>query len=237
MIQLYHDSLWISFGNKQNFISMKDIKELRQSQSLHHFLQSAGFDRLIVLDQQHTVDGICIEQIADFEQSWFTFTADFLVTNRNDVALVVLTADCMPLILYDQRQKAVAIIHAGWRGIAGDIVSRAIMMMQNLYGTQMHDMVSIIGPCARQCCYEVSENFLDNFIQIDGAQETMIHRDGRWYFNSILFVEKQLQGLGLLSQNIKTKYALCTICNEQYCSYRREKDKSHRQATIVVLQK
>lgn len=236
MKQAYRDSLWISFGSKQQEISMHDIKELRYVASLKKYLQEQGFTRFIVLDQQHLAVGICAEDIDGKQESWFEYQADFVVTKKKDIALIVLTADCIPLILYDPYKNVVGLVHAGWRGLAQNIVQEAILSMQNLYGIQLHDMVCIVGPCAQSCCYEVSADFIEQFKQFDWAYNALSMRDGRWYFNSFLFMQEQLQRIGVLKQNIDINYMQCTICNVTFCSFRREKNLSGRQATIVALQ-
>lgn len=235
MKQLSQNSLWISFGNKQQEISLHEIKELRYSDTLKKNLQNNGFEKFIVLDQQHTAHGICVENIEIKSESWFEYTADFLVTKTKGIALVVLTADCIPLVLYDQKNDVVALVHAGWRGLADNIVFKAMQMMQNLYGTQLHDIVSTVGPSARSCCYEVSAPFIDGFQQFEWSSKALSKRDDRWYFNKILFLQTQLQSLGVLTDNISTGYALCTICDVSFCSFRREKQDAGRQATIVAL--
>jgi len=235
MKQLNQNSLWISFGNKQQEISMHEIKELRYSDTLKKNIQDYGFEKIIVLDQQHTARGVCVEKIEIKQESWFEYSADFLVTNTKGIALVVLTADCIPLVLYDQKNDVVALVHAGWRGLAGNIVFQALQMMQNLYGTQLHDIVSTVGPNARSCCYEVSAPFIDGFQQFEWSPRALIKRGDRWYFNKVLFLQEQLQALGVPTENMSTSYAVCTICDTSFCSFRREKQTGGRQATIVAL--
>ena len=80
---------------------------------------------------------------------------DALVTARAGVAVSVRTADCYPILLADERNHAVAAVHAGWRGTAARIVIRTLEEMHRLYGTAAADVYAAIGPGIGECCYEV----------------------------------------------------------------------------------
>jgi YfiH family protein len=79
---------------------------------------------------------------------------DALVTATSGLALSVRTADCYPVLLADRKTRAVAAIHAGWRGTAVGIVPAALSKMTELYGTEPGDVVAAIGPGIGVCCYQ-----------------------------------------------------------------------------------
>ncbi|MBP9765199.1 peptidoglycan editing factor PgeF [Candidatus Babeliales bacterium] len=226
-------SLHISFQNAATQLSMYEIKELRYSDQLWNYAQSLGCSKLVILDQTHSAYGVCVDQYKS--SSWFEQQGDFLISKTKGIALAVLTADCMPLVFFDTKHKAVAVVHAGWRGLAQNIVQSAFEMMQSEYGTLPENIQVTIGPSALGCCYEVSENFIENFKNFNWASKALCKRDNRWYFNTMIFLKNQLQFLGVLVDNVDTQYATCTICDDSYCSYRRQKDQTGRQVTIVTL--
>lgn len=80
---------------------------------------------------------------------------DALVTQLPQTPLMVLTADCVPILLADARQKVVAAIHAGWRGTAQEIVRHTIEVMRHQYHSNPEDIWAAIGPSIGPCCYEV----------------------------------------------------------------------------------
>lgn len=80
---------------------------------------------------------------------------DGLITGVAGLMLGVRTADCVPILLADQRRRAVAAVHAGWRGTLARIAARAIEAMTREYGSQPQDLIAAIGPCIGRCCYEV----------------------------------------------------------------------------------
>jgi polyphenol oxidase len=88
---------------------------------------------------------------------------DALVTRDSGVLLVVQTADCIPVLLADTRQRAVAAIHAGWRGTVKRIVEKTLGRMQMEFGTRPEDVVAALGPGIGRCCYEVGSDVAKEF--------------------------------------------------------------------------
>lgn len=88
---------------------------------------------------------------------------DGLVTDAPELLLAVLTADCLPVILVDARQRAVGVFHAGWRGTVKRIVEKGVGEMRRWFGTRARDIRAAIGPGIRGCCYEVGEEVRSKF--------------------------------------------------------------------------
>ncbi|MBO7317518.1 MAG: laccase domain-containing protein, partial [Bacteroidales bacterium] len=86
---------------------------------------------------------------------------DAIITNLPEVAIAVTTADCVPVVLYDPVHRAIAVIHAGWRGTAQEIVRHAIKAMNCQYGTQASEIYAGIGPCIGIEAYEVGDEVVD----------------------------------------------------------------------------
>lgn len=86
---------------------------------------------------------------------------DAIITNVPGIAIAVTTADCVPIILYDKVRKAVAAIHAGWRGTAQNIVEHTVHTMSQLYATQPHEIHAGIGPCIGMEAYEVGDEVIE----------------------------------------------------------------------------
>jgi YfiH family protein len=88
---------------------------------------------------------------------------DALISNTPGILLGVQTADCVPILLADTRHRAVAAIHAGWRGTLARIVAKAIGRMQMEFGTRPADIVAAIGPAIHRCSYEVGPEVAQAF--------------------------------------------------------------------------
>jgi YfiH family protein len=88
---------------------------------------------------------------------------DALITRDPGVLLVVQTADCVPIILADTRNRAVAAIHSGWRGTVRRIAEKTLGRMRMEFGTRPEDVVAALGPGIGQCCYEVGTDVAKEF--------------------------------------------------------------------------
>jgi YfiH family protein len=88
---------------------------------------------------------------------------DALVTGTPGLLLGVQTADCVPILLADTRNRAVAAIHAGWRGTLARIVVKTLGRLQMEFGTRPHDVVASLGPAIGLCCYEVGPEVAQAF--------------------------------------------------------------------------
>jgi YfiH family protein len=91
---------------------------------------------------------------------------DGLITDLGGVALAVLTADCLPVLLADRKNKVIGAFHAGWRGTIQRIAEKGLGIMRREFGSQPKDVFAAIGPGIQSCCYEVGEELREKF----GAQ-------------------------------------------------------------------
>jgi YfiH family protein len=147
------------------------------------------------------------------------FEADGHAVAIPGVAAMVLTADCIPVVL--GADGAVAALHAGWRGLAAGVLEEGVRALREVGGTGK--MVAIVGPCAGACCYEVGEEVHAAF---GGA-----HREGR-LIDLRAIAHECLLAAGVAEVG---DVAACTICDERYFSYRREGAQAGRQAGLAWL--
>jgi hypothetical protein len=88
---------------------------------------------------------------------------DGLITASTGILLAVRTADCLPILLADTRRRAVAVLHAGWRGTLHRIAEKGVGEMRRCFGSRPEDLYTAIGPGIRKCCYEVGEELREQF--------------------------------------------------------------------------
>lgn len=88
---------------------------------------------------------------------------DALITNTRGLLLAIQTADCIPILMADPRHRAVAAIHAGWRGTVARIAAKTVGRMQMEFGTRPNELVAAVGPGISQCCYEVGPDVVRDF--------------------------------------------------------------------------
>jgi len=147
---------------------------------------------------------------------------DALVTARDGVPVSVRTADCYPLLLADGRNRAVAAVHAGWRGTAAHIVVRALEEMHRLYGTEATDVYAAIGPGIGACCYEVGAEV---------ARQFGLEHAGRIDLAAIN--RRQLLDAGVAEHRIDVLGG-CTKCDAHlFHSYRRDQLAAGRMVSYI----
>ena len=150
---------------------------------------------------------------------------DALVTDVPRVLVGVKTADCVPILLGDTRRRAVAAIHAGWRGTLALIIPKAIERMREEYGTHADDIRAAIGPAAGACCYEVGREVIETFRAGFAYADELLTptRDGHARIDLQRANRKQLIAAGVSPERIHVA-PLCTMCRtDLFFSYRREK--------------
>jgi hypothetical protein len=186
-------------------------------------------------DQVHTVrqvHGDLIITIDQFKKENRLQEADGLMTNLSGVGLATLHADCVPVIIVDPLHRAVAAIHAGWKGTLAGIVKKAVKQMHRRYGTEPVDCRAAIGPAIGECCYQVSAEryrlFWDKWPEFKKGE-----REDVFSLNLVEINKKLLLKSGLRSDNIDVA-SLCTSCHQVFYSYRRAKE-SGRMLSLVAL--
>lgn len=232
----YQDSvLTIYFGDARDNLHQDYYLNLPNQPitELHPFTTIAkqlAFNDLVFLKQIHSTDGAHITQsIPSFKKE-----GDYLFTQQ-PIALGVMTADCLPIVIYDQAHHAVAAVHAGWRGSVQQIVLNTIKSMNKNYTSQIPDLKIFFGPAVRVCCYQVSDDFYKNLEQFPYGHHALRREKDCSYFDVPLFNRLQLEDAGVLAEVIDESYLLCTMCNHRFFSHRRQGQKAGRQMTVAVL--
>ncbi|MGC1484573.1 MAG: peptidoglycan editing factor PgeF [Candidatus Acidiferrum sp.] len=183
---------------------------------------------------------------------------DASITNHSGLLLAIQTADCVPILLVDPKKRAIAAIHAGWRGTLARIAAKTIGKMQMHFATNPRDLLAAIGPCIGPCCYqvgtEVATQFLSQFPDAPTYFDEFRTGDEpnpvQWLNmmppghqpppkGVLLDLRKanrsQFRAAGLRPQNIHT-IDLCTACRpELLFSYRKQGPQSGRLMSIIAL--
>ncbi len=161
---------------------------------------------------------------------------DALITNEPGVGLVVFTADCTPILLYDPEKKAVGAIHAGWRGTAAGIAEKAVNAMVSTYGCNPKNIRAAIGPNISQCCFETDRDVPDAIVAALGATSAapFIRQQGnKFYVNLKALNAHFLDRAGVTSIEISQA---CTACESRtYWSHRVTGGKRGAQGAIIIL--
>jgi YfiH family protein len=147
--------------------------------------------------------------------------ADGVYTTTEGIALTVLTADCVPVAIAFPSAGAVAMVHAGWKGTIGNIVSVVLREMCKKLELDVGDARAVLGPAIAPCCYEVDEGRARLFVERYGKRsEVMTGATGR-YLDLFRANTLNLVEAGVKEKNIR-RAGGCTCCERRYFSYRRD---------------
>ncbi len=196
-----------------------------------------GCPALVIQDQIHGVEGRYLDAQSTFTKpvSLYETQGDYLITDQPGVGIGVLTADCLPLILFDKRNNVVAVVHAGWKSALAGITVKTIEHMLKKHFFNPADLFVYVGACAKACCYEVQADFVDRLAGNPLKDQVLIRRSGKIFFDLPLFNRISLIDLGIDPRNINVKFNDCTMCNKQYHSNRRNGHARLCQMTAVWL--
>jgi polyphenol oxidase len=155
---------------------------------------------------------------------------DALITNDIGKSIGVRTADCVAILLLDSRTRAVAAVHAGWRGTAAKLVERTLESMRENFRTDPLDIFAAIGPCIRACCYEVGSEvetqfapFFPEWEQPTGKRKLDLPEANR----------RHMRAAGVNRDRI-FDCGFCTSCQTaQFFSFRREPENAGRMIASI----
>ena len=166
------------------------------------------------------------------------YEVDGLMTDIPGLVLAAFTADCIPILLFDPVAKAVAAVHAGWRGTALGIAARAVEGMVSQYGCKGENILAAIGPGISQCCFETDADVPNAMTAAFGSAALPFIQDrGDGKFNLDL---KGLNALWLKRAGLREGHIDispdCTMCeHEKYWSHRYTKGERGSQAALIAL--
>lgn len=184
------------------------------------------FESLVFAKQTHS-NKITIVNKGDCGKGLFEYDSavddtDALITKQGNVCVVVLVADCVPVLLFDKRKKIIAAIHAGWKGLSQKIISKTIQRMNKEFGSIAADIIAGIGPSIGNCHFEVQYDVFGQFKEAFGKNnKALIRRDGKLFINLWEINKQQLLKEGVIKQNIEV-VGNCTVCeNDKFFSARK----------------
>ena len=187
------------------------------------------------------------------------FAGDGLITNTSGLLLAIQTADCLPVIVVDPKNRAVGVFHAGWRGTVKRIVEKGIGEMRRYFGSDPRNLIAAIGPGVQGCCYQVGEEVRQKF-ETQFAYAARLFREvkesdpirdkypmlfltarapGHSELPTNLFLDlveanrRQLMDAGVLAKNIEAS-SPCTACHTDLLfSHRAEKGVTGRMMAVA----
>ncbi|WP_066893947.1 peptidoglycan editing factor PgeF [Clostridium nigeriense] len=180
--------------------------------NLNTIMETFKLKNLEYLNQIHS-DKV---YIYDGDKTLINEEGDALITNEEETAIGVFTADCVPIIIADDKNNIVAAIHSGWRGTFNSIVLRTLEKMESRFNLDKDEVKVFIGPHIRKCCYEVSEELKKDFLDKTKIDENTLFDNRNLSLEECIL--KDIRSFGIKENNIFS-LKLCTYCEDEVKLY------------------
>lgn len=169
---------------------------------------------------------------------------DGLLTNENNINLVLSFADCTPIYIYDPVKRVIGNIHSGWRGTVQKIGQKAVKKMISEYNSNPEDLIVCIGPCIGKCHFEVGEDvkkiFEQTFSYLNRNYDIIIKNElkpNKYFIDTNLINRLIIEEVGVKTKNI-IESGICTACYPNFIhSHRINGDNAGRNVSVMGLKK
>lgn len=217
-VENYHPFGFSIFPN-QNI----EENQLNINRQIYSNYLDIPLDNILMQKQTHSD----IVEIKDYDQNYYE--ADSMIISKSGFSLNISIADCVGILIYDPINNVIASAHSGWKGTYKNIVEKTILTMFFEYGTLAKDLLVFISPAACGENYEVELNVASLFnIGVTKKNETKYLLDNKF------IIYNQLIKAGVRQYNIEISH-FCTIADDRFHSFRRDKDKSGRMSAFIMI--
>ena len=186
--------------------------------------------RLVLLNQIHQDRILLLRKPRSTLPSLLEY--DALITNATNIFLGILTADCLPIFIVDQKRKVIAAIHAGRQGTALHITKKVLKKMEEEFDSSLEDLIIALGPSIGPCCYEIDEKvFIPEWEPFSTSKG-----ENRWMVDLAQINIAQMKEEGIKGKQILW-INLCTSCHSNlFFSYRKEGQTGRQLSFIGILE-
>lgn len=193
-------------------------------------------NRFVFASQVH---GDHIEIISEGDLSEDSYSViketDGLITADKNIALIILAADCVPVLVYDEVKEVVGAFHAGWRGLSNQIVIKGIQQMKQHYKCDPSNIKVFVGPSIGSCCYEIKNKVYEALEKsVPEFHSAIKIKASKTFVDLKKSIALQLKSQGISEKNIVIS-SDCTKCNsDTYFSYRSDQETGRFSAGIAL---
>ena len=211
-----NNSIKIKFFSKiffiQNNITTIDFSSLKEFDQKHFLIPNQTHSKNIVFSKKPGKIDNC----------------DGVFTSNPRVVCLIKVADCMPIFFAHQHLPFYGVVHAGWKGLTNGILKNTLNLITE-HKLKLNDIDIYIGPSIQKCCFEVSEDIIDNF----PSWSIKPRRSGKFMVNLQKIAFEELRELGFNKKRIKIN-GDCSFCQKNnYYSYRRDGEKTGRMIGVI----
>ena len=198
-------------------------------------------DNLVLVKQVHGDDILIIDKPVDdvkrLKEDAEKKQCDAIITNQKNVGIGVVSADCLPALLYDPVQSVIAAVHAGWRGTVKKIAAVAVQKMTAKFGSDPANIIAAIGPSVSPAIYEVGSEVTEAVLHsIPNAEKTIrLNSSGKNHIDLWEANRQVLLEAGLLIKSIEIIGECSFLENDKYFSARKEGAETGRMVSGIML--
>ena len=174
-------------------------------------------ESLITLNQKHSNNVIFFKNKKEIKNK---LNGDAIIFGVKKVGIGILAADCAPILFYDPRKKIIGCVHSGWKGALNGIIKNTVKKFSKLNSNQ-NDLIAVVGPCLNKDNYEVNNDFLGQFLNLDKRNESFFKKNVNKKYNFDLrgFINQEL--INLKVKNIENINIDTYSQSNLFYSYRR----------------
>jgi len=218
----------------KNNLSKKSYKEICDELNIK-------YKNIVNTDQSHTDNIQIIKNKINNDKPDFNLykDTDGLITNKKNIILSTINADCILLVFYDPIKKVIANVHSGWRGTIKRISVKTIEKMKEEYNCNPQDIICCMSPSIRKCHFEVDNDvyqiFKNEYKDLKNFDELAVKNNDKWNIDTIEINRTILKNAGLKKENIIDS-GICSVCNKNLIhSYRGMGEEAGRATQIISL--
>ena len=209
-------------GNLAFHVEDNEINVIKNRKNLALKL-GYNYEDLVYMNQIHSANIIVVDE----NSPKLVDNCDSIITRSKNLPLMVMVADCIPILMFDDKQGIIAAIHAGRNSTFLEISKKTAEIFIEKFSSNPEDIRVILGASIQKCCYEVSDE-LSKIVENSFGKEFVENN----YIDLQGINKKQLNDLGIKNIEISN---ICTKCGDKsYFSYRKDK-KTGRFAGIIIL--
>lgn len=222
----------VSRGNRRSLnISRKvqdDPSRVEENRTLLASAMGMDLGKVVYADQVHGDTVLKLDAANHPTEGNSLGEGDGIITDEKEIPLMLLVADCLPVLFYDPTHQAVGLAHAGWRGTVSHVAAKTLLALGEAYGTRPEEVRAVLGPCIGACCYEVGTDVFRGFSEVFpwAGEVFQTTSTGHWKLDLAEANARQLLEIGLKEENL-IRSGLCTIRhNDLFYSHRAEAQES-----------
>ena len=240
-MKFHYSNLLGSFSNLTHAYTTKKSSNLafhvnddeNQVKLNHELLASELKYELKTLVRMKQIHSDIVHVVQESDNFSYPPTCDALITDRKNTPLMVMVADCSPILFYDSVKNIIAVAHAGRAGAFKNIVSNVIDSFRDNFSSDVKDIYVSTGANIKSCCYEVGYEIYEES-KVLNLEYALDKKDNSYYLDIDKILKNQLLKCGIQKEHIEIS-AECTRCHsDKYFSYRAD-SKCGRFAGVLML--